>query len=65
MRPAPGIRVTVGAAHRALPLILAARALILSGPAAATAQQNDPGPARPASPKPSRRPAAHRRLTIR
>ena len=44
MRPAPGIRVPVGAAHRALPLILAALGLILSGPAAATAQQNDPGP---------------------
>ena len=44
MRPAPGIRATAGAAHRATPLILAALGLILSGPAAANAQQNDPGP---------------------
>ena len=41
MRPAPGIQVTAGAAHRALPFILAALGLILSGPATAKAQQSD------------------------
>ena len=45
MRPAPGIQVTAGSALRALPLILAALGLILSGPATAEAQQNDAGPA--------------------
>ena len=45
MRPAPGNQVTAGAAHRALPLILAALGLILSGPATAEAQRNDAGPA--------------------
>ena len=45
MRPAPGIQVTAGSALRALPLILAALGLILSGPATAEAQQNDAWPA--------------------